>query len=55
MTAHFGGRITGAFLEEPLSFSGSASTDLEVKGPPKMDVKVAHPSYVTAGEPYDLT
>jgi hypothetical protein len=28
---HFGGKITGAFLPEPVAFSGSASTDLEVK------------------------
>ncbi len=52
--AHFGGTITGAFLPEPVPFSGSASTDVEVKGPPKMDVKVSHPDYVTAGEPYEL-
>lgn len=52
--AHFGGKITGAFLPEPVAFSGSASTDLEVKGPPKLDVKVTHPDHVTAGEPYEL-
>jgi hypothetical protein len=55
VTAHFGGTITGAFLPEPVPFSGSASTDLEVRGAPKMDVKVSHPDYVTAGVPYDLT
>ena len=33
---------------------GSASTDLEVKGPPKLDVKVTHPDHVIAGQPYDL-
>jgi hypothetical protein len=55
VTAHFGGTITGAFLPSPVPFSGSASTDLEVKGAPKMDVKVSHPDYVTAGVPYDLT
>ena len=53
--AHFGGKITGAFLPEPVAFSGSASTDLEVKGPPKLDVKVTHPDHVIAGQPYDLT
>jgi hypothetical protein len=55
VTAHFGGKIAGAFLPEPVPFSGTASTDLEVKGPPKMAVKVSHPDYVTAGVPYDLT
>ncbi|BCS34833.1 hypothetical protein TBR22_A40590 [Luteitalea sp. TBR-22] len=54
VTAHFGGVITGAFLPAPVPFSGSASTDLEVKGPPKLDVKVTHPDYVTAGVPYEL-
>ena len=54
VTAHFGGKITGSFLPEPVPFSGSASTDLEVKGPPKLDVKVTHPDHVVAGEPYDL-
>lgn len=54
VTAHFGGKITGSFLPEPIPFSGSASTDLEVKGPPKLDVKVTHPDHVVAGQPYDL-
>ena len=54
MTAHFGGKIAGSFLPEPVPFSGSASTDLEVKGPPKLDVKVTHPDHVVAGQPYDL-
>lgn len=54
VTVHFGGKVTGAFLPEPLPFSGQASTDLEVKGPPKLDVKVSHPDYVVANEPYDL-
>lgn len=52
--AHFGGVIEGPFLPEPVPFSGSASTDLEVKGPPNLDVKLTHPDYVTAGEPYEL-
>ena len=54
VVAHFGGKITGSFLPEPVPFSGSASTDLEVKGPPKLDVKVTHPDHVIAGEPYEL-
>lgn len=54
VTAFFGGKIAGSFLPEPLAFSGHASTDLEVKGPPKMDVSVSHPDYVTANVPYDL-
>ncbi len=55
VTAHFGGKIAGAFLPAPVAFSGSASTDLEVKGPPKLDVRVSHPDFVQAGVPYDLT
>lgn len=55
VTAHFGGKIVGSFLPAPVAFSGSASTDLEVKGPPKMDVRVSHPDFVVAGQPYDLT
>lgn len=55
VTAHFGGKIVGSFLPAPVAFSGSASTDLEVKGAPKMDVRVAHPDFVVAGQPYDLT
>ena len=55
VTAHFGGRIVGSFLPAPVAFSGSASTDLEVKGPPQLDVTVAHPDFVVAGQPYDLT
>lgn len=54
VTAHFGGKISGSFLPEPIPFSGSASTDLEVKGPPKLDVKVTHPDHVVANVPYDL-
>lgn len=55
VTAHFGGNIVGSFLPSPVAFSGSASTDLEVKGPPKLDVTVSHPDFVQAGVPYDLT
>ncbi len=55
VTAHFGGKIVGSFLSAPVAFSGSASTDLEVKGPPKLDVRVSHPDFVQAGVPYDLT
>ena len=42
-------------MPAPVPFSGSASTDLEVKGPPKLDVTVSHPDFVQAGVPYDLT
>ena len=52
--AHFGGVIEGPFLPAPVPFSGSASTDLEVKGPPNLDVKLTHPDYVMAGQPYEL-
>lgn len=55
VTAHFGGKIVGSFLPAPVPFSGSASTDLEVKGAPTLDVRVSHPDFVTAGQPYDLT
>lgn len=55
VTAHFGGTINSPFLPEPVPISGSASTDLEVKGPPKLAVRLSHPDYVQAGVPYDLT
>jgi hypothetical protein len=54
VTAHFGAMLNAPFLPEPVPISGSASTDLDVKGPPDLDVTVTHPSYVQAGVPYDL-
>jgi hypothetical protein len=54
VTAHFGGRLTSPFLSEPVPIAGSASTDVVVKGPPQLAVKLSHPDYVVAGTPYDL-
>ncbi|HEV7734002.1 MAG TPA: Ig-like domain-containing protein [Candidatus Binatia bacterium] len=55
VTAHFSGTISGLGIATPIPVSGQASTDIEVKGPPKMDVRVEHPSAVHGGEPYELT
>ena len=55
ITVHFGGNLTGLGITQPIPISGSASTDLEVKGPPRMDVKVTHPDFVQKGVPYQLT
>ncbi len=55
VTAHFGAKITGLGLPGPIPVSGSASTDVEVKGPPRMDVTVSHPDFVQGGVPYTLT
>lgn len=52
---HFGGNLIAPFLPGPIAFSGKASTDLEVKGPPQLDVKVSHPDFVVANRPYELT
>ena len=55
VTVNFGGQVTGGGLSGPVPFSGSASTSVEVKGPPNLNVTVAHPEEVTAGIPYTLT
>ncbi|HXL77453.1 MAG TPA: putative Ig domain-containing protein [Candidatus Eisenbacteria bacterium] len=55
VTVNFGGLATGGGLTTPIPFSGSASTSVEVKGPPNLNVTVAHPDEVTAEVPYTLT
>lgn len=55
VTAHFSANISGLGIATPIPVSGRASTDVEVKGPPTMDVRVEHPSAVRGGEPYELT
>lgn len=55
VTVHYGGLLSGFGIAEPIAVSGHASTDLEVKGPPPLDLKVQHPAFVNAGEPYTLT
>ncbi|MBK1631036.1 hypothetical protein CKO31_09840 [Thiohalocapsa halophila] len=52
----FGGVLIGRGIpeDEPIPFNGSATTDLEVKGPPTLDVELRHPDEVVAGELYDL-
>ena len=51
VAVNFGGQVTGGGLTAPVAFSGSASTSAEVKGPPTLNVTVAHPDTVTAGVP----
>ncbi len=53
----FGGELTGPGIDpnDPIPFSGSALTEVEVKGPPQFTVKVVHPDTVTAFEPYELS
>jgi uncharacterized repeat protein (TIGR01451 family) len=55
ITVNFGGKVTGGGLTTPVPFSGSASTTVEVLGPPNLNVTVEHPDEVTAGVPYTLT
>ncbi|MEE4329354.1 MAG: Ig-like domain-containing protein, partial [Wenzhouxiangella sp.] len=56
VVVEFGGFVTGPGIPEddPIPFSGSAETSVEVKGPPSFDVEVFHPDSVVALEPYDL-
>ena len=54
VTVSFGGTVTGPGISEPIPFNGSATTEVEVKGPPTLQVQVTHPDTVTAGEPYEL-
>jgi hypothetical protein len=54
VTVNFGGMIEGASLTSPVPISGSASTDVQVAGPPTLNVTVEEPATVTAGVPYTL-
>ncbi len=56
IAVNFGGLITGPGIpdDNPVPFSGSASTTVEVKGPPTFEVKVNHPDEVEANVPYDM-
>lgn len=54
VTVHYAATLTGNVLPAPIPISGHASTDVEVKGPPKLDVTVVHPDNVVGGEPYDM-
>lgn len=53
---NFGGVLTGPGIPEdaPVPFSGSAQTDVEVKGPPNFRVNVVHPPEVIKDVPYEL-
>jgi Domain of unknown function DUF11/Bacterial Ig-like domain/Bacterial Ig domain/Bacterial Ig-like domain (group 2) len=55
VTVNFGGQVGGPLLSNPVPFSGSASTQVQVEGPPTLNVTVEQPSTVTAGVPYTLT
>ena len=50
----FGGTVTGPGITKPIPFNGSASTDVEVKGPPTFTVRLNHPDSVVAFTPYEL-
>ena len=54
VTVNFGGTVTGPGITEPIPFNGSAVTEVEVKGPPTLQVQVIHPDVVEAGVPYEL-
>jgi Domain of unknown function DUF11/PKD domain/Bacterial Ig-like domain/Bacterial Ig-like domain (group 2) len=54
VTVNFGASISGPLLSAPIPISGSASTNVEVDGPPPMNVTVEQPASVTAGVPYTL-
>lgn len=54
VTVNFGASVGGPLLSSPVPISGSASTDVEVDGPPTMNVTVEHPDSVKAGVPYAL-
>ena len=56
LRVEFGGTLTGPGIpmDAPIAFNGSATTDLDVRGPPTFDVQVNHPDHVTAGLPYEL-
>ncbi len=55
VTVHFGGTVTGPGITTAIPFNGSAVTEVEVKGPPTLQVQVTHPDTVVAGVPYELT
>lgn len=54
VTVNFGALIGGPLLSNPVPISGSASTTLQVEGPPPLNVTVEQPATVTAGTPYTL-
>jgi uncharacterized repeat protein (TIGR01451 family) len=54
VTVNFGAVLGGPLLTTPIPISGSASTDVEVKGPPALNVTVEMPASVTTGVPYTL-
>lgn len=52
----FGGTVAGPGLpeEDPIAFSGSAQSTVQVEGPPEFLVQVFHPPTVQTGEVYNL-
>jgi hypothetical protein len=54
VSVKFGALLVGPLLPNPIPISGSASTQVEVKGPPTLDVTVEHPDSVTAEVSYTL-
>lgn len=53
---NFGGKVTGPGIADDaaIPFNGSASTSVEVKGPPTFQVQVSHPDTVVKDVPYEL-
>lgn len=54
VTVNFGALVGGPLLTTPVPISGSASADVEVDGPPPLNVTVEQPVSVIAGTPYTL-
>jgi hypothetical protein len=56
VNVNFGGLVKGPGIpdEKAIPFNGSASTDVEVKGPPTFQVVVTHPDEVQKNVPYEL-
>jgi hypothetical protein len=56
INVNFGGTVIGPGIPEDkaIPFNGSATTEVEVKGPPTFQVKVTHPDSVTLNVPYQL-
>jgi len=52
---NFGAMLTGPLVDAPIPVAGSATTEVEVKLPPRMDVTVEHPGFVVAETPYTVT
>ncbi len=50
----FAGNLIGPGFDKPVPITGSASTQIEVKGPPHLAVVLEHPDYIERNKPYQL-